>query len=124
MDPKKLKFGRMMREARTKKRPRIGLRALADRVELSRGHLSTIEREEVPPPSDDMIGRIAKALGEDPTEFLAKAGRVTPCIVSAFRRHPHEFEDLARAVARMPKRAQAKGLVQHGVRILEKGGGK
>jgi len=52
-------------------------RHVADRVPVSSANLSRIENEEQGPPSDEVIERLARALGADALELLALAGRTT-----------------------------------------------
>lgn len=48
----------------------VSYRALAERTGLSAGYLNHLAHGNRPVPSDDVIGRIAKALGVKPDRFL------------------------------------------------------
>lgn len=66
-------FGKELRAER--QRQGISLRELARRVEISPTYLSHIEIDHVPPPSPDIVCRLANALGADSEVLLARAGR-------------------------------------------------
>lgn len=95
-------FGRRIRNLR-EKAPRTSLRALAEVTGISRGYLCQIEKEQVPPPTDANIAKLASALGEKTATLFALAGRVTPPVVRAFRLYPEKVERLCRAISRIRK---------------------
>ncbi|MBV6717251.1 helix-turn-helix domain-containing protein [Paenibacillus chitinolyticus] len=67
-------FGEYMRSLRTTKN--MKQLQLAQAAELSTPYLSGIEKGKVPPPSEEVLIRLAVALGEDPYSFTVKAGKV------------------------------------------------
>ena len=67
----------------------VGLRALASSVEVDRAHLSRIESGKVIP-SDDLLLRLAEALGEDLDELRFLAGRLPYDVEEIIRAHPRE----------------------------------
>jgi transcriptional regulator with XRE-family HTH domain len=69
-----MKFGPHIRETREAKG--FGLRELARLIELEPAYLSKIEREIFAPPSEALIVKIARHLGEDPDRLLALAGKI------------------------------------------------
>ncbi|MBL7065769.1 MAG: helix-turn-helix transcriptional regulator, partial [Anaerolineae bacterium] len=79
-------FGERIRELRTTRDNRISLRDLARRVEIDFTYLSKIENGKVPPPSDEVIEKLARELEADLEELLALAAKVSQ-------------EDLRKAVA-------------------------
>lgn len=81
-----LSFGHTIRWRRESRR--IGLRALARATRLSPSYLSRIERNRVPPPSVDAIGRLAEALNADTEDLLAAAGIVPESVLGFLRRRP------------------------------------
>ena len=68
------KFGAFIRREREAKE--IGLREMAKKIGVSPTYLSKIERDEFEPPAEDKVREIAKILGRDADELLARAGRV------------------------------------------------
>jgi hypothetical protein len=61
-------------------------------------YLSLLERDACGPPSDEKLQSLADVLGEQHVEKLfAKAGRVTPQVVSTILRHPTEWSELIEA---------------------------
>lgn len=66
-------FGKGLRAERQNQG--ISLRELARRVEISPTYLSHIEIDHVPPPSPEVVCRLANALGIDAEVLLARAGR-------------------------------------------------
>lgn len=50
---------------------------LAERIPMSPSNLSRVELGSQGPPADEVIERIARALGTDAAELLATAGRIT-----------------------------------------------
>ena len=69
-------FGNKIRELR--KQAGIGLRELARLINKSPGYLSDVELERVPPPSQEVIIRIAITLDTDKNELLTTAKKVDP----------------------------------------------
>lgn len=86
LTPSILSFGHTIRWRRESRR--IGLRALARATRLSPSYLSRIERNRVPPPSADAIGRLAEALNADAEDLLAAAGIVPESVLGFLRRRP------------------------------------
>jgi transcriptional regulator with XRE-family HTH domain len=60
-------FGKKLRDVRIKSE--VGLRELARLVDKSPGYLSDVEHDHVPPPSEDVILKIAAALNVDKREL-------------------------------------------------------
>ncbi len=108
----KEKFGAFVRREREAKE--IGLREMAKRIEVSPTYLSKIERDEFAPPAEDKVKAIAKILGCDADDLLARAGRVSSDISDIIKRRPVELAALLRTakglstegVARLVQRAQ------------------
>ena len=65
-------------------------------------YLSKIERDEVPPPSEATISRLAEELGEDPDVLLALGGKVSHDLLSVIRKRPRVFADLIRSLREAP----------------------
>lgn len=68
-------FGLRIRELR--KRKRLSQRDLAEKVGIDFTYLSKIENNKVPPPSDEVIRKLARELEADPEELLTLAGKVS-----------------------------------------------
>ena len=68
-------------------------------------YLSKIERDEVRPPSEATIVRLAGELGEDPDVMLALAGKVSSDLQEVIRRRPKLFSRLLRELRDAPDHA-------------------
>lgn len=69
-------FGRFLRAQRIE--AGLGLRELARLIEKSPGYLSDVELDNVAPPSEETIVRIAAALSVDKKTLLSMAKKVDP----------------------------------------------
>ena len=106
------KFGAFIRREREAKE--IGLREMAKMIGVSPTYLSKVERDEFPPPAEDKVRAIAKIIGCDADELLARAGRVSTDITDIIKRHPVELAALLRTtkgltaedIARLARQAQ------------------
>src|SRR5262245_33606188 len=108
----KEKFGEFVRRRREQKE--IGLREMAKIIGVSPTYLSKIERDEVPPPAEDKVKKIAEIIGHDADELLALAGRVASDLTDIIRQRPREMADFLRTaqgltadnIARLAQAAQ------------------
>jgi len=98
-------FLRERREARLATDPAFSVRKLAGRVGIQPSYLSKVEREEVPPPSEATILRIARELDEDDDVLLALAGKVSGDLQAVIRQRPRLFGELIRTMKDMPDHA-------------------
>ncbi len=64
---------------------------------MSPTYLSKVERDEFKPPTEEKVRAIAEALGQDPDELLALAGRVSSDLADIIQRHPREMATFLRA---------------------------
>lgn len=96
-----MSFGPSIRAWREEKE--IGLRRFADQVGMSPTYLSKIERGEFPPPGEEKIKAIAKALGKDADELLALAGRVASDLGEIIQQKPREIATFLRAARRLTR---------------------
>jgi len=94
MIAEKEKFGTFIRRKREGKV--IGLREMAKMIGVSPTYLSKVERDEFPPPAEDKVKAIAKIIGCDADDLLARAGRVSSDISDIIKRHPVELAALLR----------------------------
>ena len=104
-------FGSYLREKREALRssdPGFSVRKLAARVGVQPSYLSKVEREEVAPPSEATIVKLAEELGEDPDVLLALAGKVSRELQAVIRARPRIFADLLRSLKDLPDHAVAR----------------
>ena len=67
---------------------------MAKMIGVSPTYLSKVERDEFPPPAEDKVKAIAKIIGCDADDLLARAGRVSTDISDIIKRHPVELAAL------------------------------
>jgi len=96
---------RRQREALCEGDPGYSVRGVAARIGVQPSYLSKVERDEVAPPSEATIVRLAEALGEDPDVLLALAGKVSKDLQAIIRRRPKLFAQLLRDLKRAPDHA-------------------
>src|SRR5256885_10226343 len=94
MVSEKEKFGEFVR--RERKAKEVGLREMAKMIGVSPTYLSKVERDEFSPPVEDKVRAIAKIIGCDADELLARAGRVSTDISEIIKRRPVELAALLR----------------------------
>jgi transcriptional regulator with XRE-family HTH domain len=99
---------RSVREGREETEKRFSLRQVAQRIGVEPAYLSKVEREQVPPPSEATIVRLASELGEDKDVLLAMAGKVSSDLQEVIRRRPKQFAELIRQLKDAPDRAILK----------------
>lgn len=89
-------FGQQLRRLRLN--AGLGLRELARQIGRSPGYLSDVELDNVPPPSEDVIVRIARTLQVDQNQLLAAARKMDPDLADYVARQPQvaDFLRLAR----------------------------
>jgi transcriptional regulator with XRE-family HTH domain len=88
-------FGKKLRDLRVNSE--IGLRELARLINKSPGYLSDVEHDNVPPPSEDVILKIAAALYVDKKELLIVAQKMDPEISSYVAQEPEAADFLRMA---------------------------
>lgn len=106
------RFGEFVRRKREAKE--IGLREMAKMIDVSPTYLSKVERDEFAPPAEDRVKAIARVLGCDVDELLARAGKVASDLSDIIKRHPVELAALLRTtkgltpddIARLARNAQ------------------
>jgi transcriptional regulator with XRE-family HTH domain len=80
------KFGAFIRREREAKE--IGLREMAKKIGVSPTYLSLVELDRLAPPAEDRVKGIAKVLGCNPDELMARAHRVPSDVTEAIKRRP------------------------------------
>ena len=99
---------RRLREKRLKDDDRFTQRKFARTVGVSSTYLCQIEKGDFPPPTEERIIAIAKALGEDPDKLLALAGKVDPDLIRIILKRPLVMPGLIRKIGRMNEKALEK----------------
>lgn len=92
-----MRFGEKVRELRRARG--LTLRGLAAKVQVGFTYLSKVENERLDYgdyPSDDLIGRLAKALDGDEDELMLLAQKIPAQIKKRVLQRPDAFRKLAR----------------------------
>lgn len=103
-----MQFGPFIRQARESIHAgdkTFSLRQVAARVGIEPAYLSKIERGVFPPPSEDVIVKLADALKEDRDVLLALAGKLSSDLQQIIMRRPRLFADLLRQLKQAPDHA-------------------
>ena len=98
-------FGTHVRAAREDLRRddrSYSVRQVARRIGVEPAYLSKIERDQVAPPSEATIRRLADELGEDPDVLLAMAGKVSTDLRDIVMSRPRLFGDVLRQLRDVP----------------------
>ncbi|MFQ5487639.1 MAG: helix-turn-helix domain-containing protein [Gammaproteobacteria bacterium] len=101
-------FGEYIRQTRERLRAtdrRYSLRQTAQRIGVEPAYLSKIERNDVAPPSEATIRRLAQDLDEDVDMLLAMAGKVSRDLQEIIMRRPQLFAELIRQLKDAPDQA-------------------
>jgi HTH-type transcriptional regulator, competence development regulator len=98
-------FIRKARERRLEDDSRFSLRQVAQRIDVEPAYLSKVERDEVAPPSEATIVRLARELDEDADLLLAMAGKISSDLAEIIRKRPRLFAQLIRELKTMPDHA-------------------
>ena len=103
-----MQFGSYIRERREALRASsrdFSVRRVAAAIGVQPSYLSKVEREEVAPPSEATISRLAEVLGEEPDVLLALAGKVSSQLQEIIRARPRLVADLLRELREAPDHA-------------------
>lgn len=103
-----MQFGQFIRQAREKMLESdraFSLRQVAARVAIEPAYLSKIERGIFPPPSQEVIVKLADVLNEDRDVLLALAGKLSSDLQSIIMQRPKLFADLLRQLKQAPDHA-------------------
>lgn len=101
-------FGQFIRDRREELRatdPSYSVRKVAGRIGVQPSYLSKVERDEVAPPSETTIVRLAEELDVDADVLLALGGKVSSDLKEAIRKRPVLFGQLIRELRSAPDRA-------------------
>ena len=99
---------RQRRETLAAKDSSFSLRQLAVRCGVTPAYLSRVERDEVPPPGEETLLKLAAELLEDPDFLLAMAGKISADLRQVILSRPKLFADLIRSIKSMPDQAVLK----------------
>ena len=99
------KFIRSVRDNRFKEDRSFSVRQVAQRIGVEPSYLSKIERDQVAPPSEATIRRLAGELGEDADLLLAMAGKVSSDLRDIILQRPQLFAELLRQLRDAPDHA-------------------
>jgi HTH-type transcriptional regulator, competence development regulator len=100
--------GAFLRERRERLREqdrRYSVRQVASRIGIEPSYLSKVERDEVAPPSEETLVRLAHELEVEPDLLLAMAGKVSSDLLEVVRKRPLLFGQLIRELKDMPDHA-------------------
>jgi len=103
-----IQFGEHVRSKREALREEDRLysqRQVALRVGVEPAYLSKVERNQVAPPSEDTIVKLASDLDEDPDFLLALAGKVSRDLQEVIRMRPLLFAQVLRELKSVPDHA-------------------
>lgn len=95
-------YARQQRERLLENDRSYSLRQVAARVGIKPAYLSKIECEIFPPPSEEVIRKLAQELNQDEDILLAMAGKVSKDLLEVIVRRPQLMADLIRQVKDMP----------------------
>lgn len=96
---------RQAREARQAHDRNFSLRRVAARVGIEPAYLSKIERGIFPPPSEEVIARLAEELDEDKDVLLALGGKLASDLREIVLQRPRLFAELLRQLREAPDHA-------------------
>ena len=99
------KYIRTVREKWFKEDRSYSVRQVAQRIGVEPSYLSKIERDQVAPPSEATINRLAQELGEDSDLLLAMAGKVSSDLQHIILHRPQLFAELLRQLRDAPDHA-------------------
>jgi transcriptional regulator with XRE-family HTH domain len=99
---------RQKREALARRSGAFSLRQVAARCGVTPAYLSRVERNEVAPPSEEMLIKLASELEENSDVMLASAGKISSELKSAILARPQLFAELIRAIKDAPEHAVLK----------------
>lgn len=98
-------FVRTRREELRQNDRSFSLRQVAERIGIQPSYLSKIERDEVAPPGEETIRRLADELSVDRDTLLALGGKVSTDLQETIRRRPELFAQLIRELRDLPDQA-------------------
>ena len=98
-------YVRRQREELQRLRGGYSVRKVAEMLNIQPSYISKIERNEVKPPSEETIIKLAKVLEVDSDMLLALAGKVSAELRATIIKRPQLFADLLRQFKNVPDAA-------------------
>lgn len=101
-----MSFGEYVKLVRMSKG--ISIRGIARELQINATYISKVEREEMPPPAEDVITRLATVLELDKDDLMIMAGRIPSDILEAItedKDKQREFVRLIRTLRHGPAEA-------------------
>lgn len=95
------------------------MRELSKKTGMSFTYLAKIERGELPPPSEEKLLRLAKALGRSSVEVLNFAERLPADVILIAQRQPERYAKLVRATKSL-SRNELDRVIDHALSEVEK----
>jgi len=95
-DGKVTRFADTLRRLRLDHPERLSIREVSRRAGIDVSYLSRMEKGEVPPPSEEIILRLAQVLGADPDSLLEPADRIPPDVREIIRDRYQEIPSFLR----------------------------
>ena len=89
----------------------ISLRAFAAMVNRTPTYISKIERDELPPPAEEVIREMARILRRDADDMITLAGKIPSDLPEIIREQPREMALMLRTARRLTK-AQIKEITE------------
>jgi transcriptional regulator with XRE-family HTH domain len=89
-------FGETLRRLRMEHPEKLSLREVCRRAGIDVSYLSRMEKEEVPPPREEIILRLAHVLGTDPDRLLEPAHKIPPDVREIIRDQYQEIPSFLR----------------------------
>ena len=99
---------RTVREGFRREDRAFSVRQVAQRIGVEPAYLSKIERDQVAPPSEATIRRLAAELDEDSDVLLAMAGKVSSDLQAIVLSRPRLFGDVLRQLRDVPDHVIAR----------------
>ena len=96
---------RQLREALRRGDKSFSLRQVAHRIGIEPAYLSKIERNIFPPPSEEVIHKLADMLGDDGDILLAMAGKLSTDLQQIILQRPALFAEMIRELKEAPDHA-------------------
>ncbi|WP_316237040.1 helix-turn-helix transcriptional regulator [Bradyrhizobium sp. SZCCHNR1015] len=96
---------RGLREKRAGFDSAFSLRRVATRCGITPAYLSRVERDEVPPPGEETLVKLADELDEVRDVMLALAGKISSDLRAVILARPRLFAELIRALKSAPEHA-------------------
>ena len=95
-------FGTYLRKMRLRHPEALSIREVARRAGIDVSYVSRMEKDEVSPPREEVILKLAEVLGLDkPDELLRLANKIPPDVQDIIRRNYQEIPSFLRSASRL-----------------------